>query len=506
MRSTSLTKWLAILVIALSNRAAAQPIVSSQLSTEERGSVQAIQPKKVSARVSTAGGTALFSDGKTYYPLTPVATQPVSVNSHPGKDGVCEQVDPEDRFFKVGRKISSQLPDQKGEKRFSNLPNTHSEKTPRPFSKRNQKSLEQGHRLAQVLSKKKRRFKNPTLERASHLSVATLKEDRIISRKAKEDFETLEKPYQDLAPKEFQRVFQRAEKSLNEALGDLAKDQTIEPAEKNRLQSLLFNARDKVTAAGAVLQEDLNQASGQNTNFLFGKRNHPFSASKGLSEIFGDKKPAPRTQEALVDRLALFHGLPKDQKKKVLSQLQLGQPLRVRGGGGTLGAVQFHNGEFFFKPSTQSSCGQFAHNILSQSLRSVSTLEFEAAWWFLQDGKIRRPPHWKSERVQVIHKIAQAFEQVRFRKLENLQTGDFLIYRNPFHPEGRILMIKSYDPRTFQSTVIEFDTKGRILREKPFSLVIQVKGYPGLYWRPGLFSLRLKPFHNPVCQYQIAQR
>ncbi|MBI3535839.1 MAG: hypothetical protein HY072_10195 [Deltaproteobacteria bacterium] len=323
-----------------------------------------------------------------------------------------------------------------------------------------------------------------------------------------EDDQNVSEPYRQIPFSALGKFLEQSKAGLNDLAQSL--DQTkegIESSEKFRFASLTQLAQEKTLLSLGAFQKEINQQSYLGATMAFKElfsppSGNPLSRTPELSEIFNN--PSLLKSENLVNRLILFHGLPKQEQDLLLKKLKLVEFLDLVLENGTKKKISLlHNGYFLGGGLTGTDCSLLASSALPVEMRKgkFTSLDFRAMWIYRRKGVLPMPPRYKKDRAELIKKVSKAFVPINVYAGEKPMVGDLLVYRLPWETSGHVFVVKSYDPKFLTAEVIEASQSAGTIRERVFALSTDPIEEKNRIIRAGLFNLRLKPKSNQVCQY-----
>lgn len=313
---------------------------------------------------------------------------------------------------------------------------------------------------------------------------AAARASRNAAQAAAEDQRTLSEAYRRMSPQEIGESMDRAYQSLIESSQLLS--------ELPYFRNLALNARDKAALAIESLRRRAPSASAFDQAFGSSGQQHD-----------------PQTDEGLVDRIVMLNGLKDPDKEKTFQKLKLSKEVELKAGkGGTKKVALLHNGPNGHQGSAAADqgsieCSEFVSSLLPAASRKTgfNSLDLRAMWIYRRTGSLPDPPNYLPSRASAVKKAADAFFPVDVYGGAGLRPGDLLVHRLPSDADGRVLLIKSYNPATRRAEVLESSPETGVLHEREFSLSSSNIGDPARELRPGLAALRLKPVSNAACRY-----
>ena len=323
------------------------------------------------------------------------------------------------------------------------------------------------------------------------------------------------KYYQDLPLPVYSEYLNRASNNLNQTVNVLSQAaQKDETGEITRFRNLYMNARDKAEIGSQIAQEDMKKAEA-NPFTAFGPILSPAGAlakTASLNDVFNAFDTAAKTakptssQDNLTNRILMLAGLPPDQQAQAMRQLRLAEPIRLTLPDGKYKSMTvLHNGYVWGGGKTGVDCSSFVSSLLpgNGSNSKYTTFDFWAMWFFLEKGRIPKPPFsFKGKREAEIRQASRAFTPVNLYNGEPLTVGDILVFRLASVAHGHIFIVRSYDDVTKTAHVIEAaQSKGTIV-ERQLPLSFELPSTKERVIRPGLWGLRLKQVDNSVCKFR----
>lgn len=343
---------------------------------------------------------------------------------------------------------------------------------------------------------------------------AAIDRRKSIAEAAKYDQKKVSTPYTSLSIEKLGEYFKRAEVNIAQNVKTLENAVDGLEGERPRFTNLYQNALGKVEAAQEILAEQqqnqqlaavlpfenlLNPSAGDN----------PLARTKALADIFSglDGTNTANTNDALIDRMLMFSGLPKEEQGRIFASLRLAENRELKLKDGTRAQLPvLHNGYIFGAGSSSMDCSSFVSSILPDEARKgqFTTLDFRAMYDYLKTGRMPTPPQWKEDRAKLVRSAARSFVGLNLYAGERLQVGDLLVYRLPWMLAGHVFVIRKYDPKTQTAVVIDAAQSAGTVREREFRLSVSPAGAAIQHLRPGLFGLRLKTSDTTVCRYADA--
>lgn len=319
---------------------------------------------------------------------------------------------------------------------------------------------------------------------------------------------------QDLSLKEVPVYLGRAKDSLNTTLGALERAEQVAglpEMEQKRFRNVIQNARDKTDAALQVFEEEklaadnFAQQSPLKSLFQQTPLMNPFAKTESLAEIFSQtfdpkKKddPGASTNDGLVDRTAMLHSLPKEEREKLQQSLNnIEIPKAKLPDGKTVDIPLVHNGYFFGGGETGTDCSKFVTEALPPELRKLryTTLDFRMIWELSYNGAMPRPPIYELEREKTLRQIARSFQGLHLARGDTLRSGDLLVFRPLALNAGHVFLVKESYPKRGEVLVLEASQSAGTLRQRVFKLRM-----PDGLIKPGFFGLRLKGQETAQCR------
>ncbi|MGZ3697218.1 MAG: hypothetical protein ACXWPM_10395 [Bdellovibrionota bacterium] len=325
---------------------------------------------------------------------------------------------------------------------------------------------------------------------------------------AQSDQNLLSNQYVNAPLEQITESLSRTRESLQEYAGQLgsAVGGSLAQGDRARFQNLYMNAADKADFAlqGIQAQRAGEEALAQNSAFgsLFTGKGPNSSGTKiDPNGLFNAAQVGPATtNDALVNRLILFNGLPPDARQQLFNQLRLTENANLKLATGVQVNIPIlHNGYIF----GGLDCSSFVSSLLPADVRkgSFTTLDFRAMWVYRRTGVFPNPPSYSQDRGQLIKKVSDSFIPINIYVGERLEIGDLLVYRLSDSPIGHVFIVKNFNPATMMADVIEASQSAGSIRSRDLNLA--VKQQDGSWqMRVGLLALRLKPVSNRGCSYK----
>jgi len=318
------------------------------------------------------------------------------------------------------------------------------------------------------------------------------------------DYQTLQDTYRRIPKQELGNRFQRAQQELDRMAGDFqaftqgGQGQEISLADQTQYRNAILNARDKARIAKELL--NLGEAQGGGAGSADGS--NPLAQTKDLEELFSNGSGATAS-DSLADRLLMLAGLPEDLRAKVFSKLRLKDRHTLKLPDGRSKKLAVLRNDSGREQKQALDCAKFVASALSAESRKwqFTTLDLKSIWYKARTGRLPVPPKWGKGRAELIEKFADGFVPVDLYLGERPKAGDLLVYRVPAHPEGRVFIVREYNPETMVAKVLEANSQGALqTREVPLSfdppqLAVRLV-------RPGFVDLRLKATDNAACKYR----
>ncbi len=331
------------------------------------------------------------------------------------------------------------------------------------------------------------------------------------------DQTTLVKAYNDVPNEAIPSYLHRAKEALNDALSafDNTKSSELDRSEQIRFRNAFLNARDKVDFGLNEIQAEqerqrLADANSPFSGLLSGgaamtgfESPNPLARSQGLAEIFGAKLPVQNvaTADNLVNRLILFNGLPPQQQALTLRNIQFAEKFKFD----QKSVVILHNGYIFGGKGKATDCSKLASSVLPADVRKgrLTTLDMVTIWKYRHTGVFPFLPKYNpTSRIEFIKQMSSAYLAIDLRAKEPLWPGDFLIYALDNDPARHVFIVRSFNPKTLQSEVIEASQSAGTVRERSFNLSLDPIDAPRRFLRVGLYALRLRDTDNRACSFK----
>ncbi len=332
------------------------------------------------------------------------------------------------------------------------------------------------------------------------------------------DQQTLTNQFQSIPLTDLGASFQRASQTMQQQAEQLdsATGGTLEPSERARFRNLLFNAADKASFGAQAVQDEKAQqkALDDNSPFgsLFAQNGAPGAtaspATKLLAEMLGvtsSGHPTPATtNDALVNRLVLFNGLPADQAAATFGKLRLAENARIKLPDGSEKTVPIlHNGYILGASATGMDCSSFVSSLLPADVRKgrFTTLDFQVMWTYRRSGTFPHPPVYTETRARDVRATADAFTPLNFYTGDEPAVGDLIVFRLANEPIGHVFIVQGYHPTTMTADVLEASQSAGTIRSRELPMSVSPLNAPVRKIRLGLFGLRLRPTSTKVCSY-----
>lgn len=206
----------------------------------------------------------------------------------------------------------------------------------------------------------------------------------------------------------------------------------------------------------------------------------------------------------MVDRLVMLNGLLEKEKQELIGRLALAEQVKVVMPDGTTRSIPLlHNGYVNLIGTSTLDCPTFVAATLSPKFRkmNLTTMDLRGVWSYRRTGELPKGVRWGKGRADIIKKVAHGFEAVDLYLGEKPQPGDLLVHRIPAKPNGKVLIVKSYDDNQMIAHVAEPSSDGTRLIEYDFPLASENANGTNKSLRPGLANLRLLPTDNSACKY-----
>lgn len=330
----------------------------------------------------------------------------------------------------------------------------------------------------------------------------------------RDDQSLVSKSYEQLSQTKFSDSLTRAMDRLTGAIDTMRLTRTgMSPGDLTRFQNLFSNARDQTQSALSVLaqeqtEESLNQIAAFK-GFLDPTKANPLGRTQGLQEIFG-KTPLldrPGSQEALLQRLIMYEGLPDQEKDEIRKRLNFIETPELELSNGSKVKLEYlHNGYVWGGGKTGQDCSQLASSTLPDGLNrsNFTSLEFYMMWKLIRQNKLPNPPELTSSREQLVRKASAGFQAINIYQRQKLLPGDILTFRIPSSPGGHVFIVRSFDAKTGLVKVIEAAQSAGTVRERDYSLYVTYRGQK--FIKPGFTALRMKSEDNTLCTIATAQK
>lgn len=348
---------------------------------------------------------------------------------------------------------------------------------------------------------------------------------------SQDDQKHVAEAYRSSSPSELQARLEQAHESLNEAANamDSPTLTALDPGDKARFKNMYLNAADKAQIAAQTLRASRTPAGlpalavpsenpltqflsqgAQNTSLPNALSTVKNMLGLGGSDVKSDSIPAKaNSNDGLVNRQILFHGLPQDQANQVAAKLHFAEPLQVPFGEGKTQAIKLlHNGYLFGSLKTGMDCSSFVSSLLPADVRKTkfTTLDFRVMWLYARTGTFPQEGQYSRERRELIKQTSSAFIPINLEMGDHLGPGDILVYRMPSVLDGHVFIVKQYHPESLTVDTIEASQSAGTLRERTVQLSVDPITAPVRFFRPGYFALRLKPVDNRACMYKETKK
>jgi hypothetical protein len=230
-----------------------------------------------------------------------------------------------------------------------------------------------------------------------------------------------------------------------------------------------------------------------------------------LGDLFGKKAGLqnPTSEDALAQRMALLNGLSDQKRAAALAELQLAEKRKLKLKNGKEKTIDIlHNGYIFGGGATSLDCSSFIGSLLPTEARKgrFTTWDLFSMYIYLRVKELPDPPKWEKKKSQWVKDMAKSFMPVNIYKHDKLMPGDLLVFRVFGINWGHVFLVKHFNPKTVDVTVIEAAQSAGTVRERVFPLSVDPYDAPVRYYRPGMFGLRLKSSQNTACRYDAARR
>lgn len=377
--------------------------------------------------------------------------------------------------------------------------------------------------LDQILNKVESREHD---SQAVQLIDAAIGRSKELKRAARGDDERVSQPYENLSLGEVGEYLDRAEKNLRQAADTLSQATSgFDASERQRFANTYRNAADLAETGRYAIADYQSNRSGESRSlferlFQSGKSNDENSVRNKIAQILGgpfgkDSDPsgsdplAANTEEALAQRAAKYFGLPDEDREGLLKRLALAEEVILNLKDGKKESLPIlHNGYIWGGGDSGLDCSSFVSSLLPTDVRRsrYTTYDFYAMFQFLKFGQMPRPPKWDPNRRKIIEQTAEGFLPVDLYKDEPLRVGDLLVFRPNFKHWGHVFLVRDFNYKNQTATVIEAAQSAGTIRERFFKITVQHPKTKALYYRPGIFALRLKQTEHTTCQYDASAR
>jgi len=332
------------------------------------------------------------------------------------------------------------------------------------------------------------------LARGNELSDSALKKSQQLKNAEESDRKILDQQYNDVSKSELESRLKRAESELGRMskLLDQGRVSDISQADQAQLRNTLLNAADKARIAQTLLNEP------QNGN----PKTNPLFSNDKMRELFSKLN---REQDSVIDRLLLFNGLLERERDALLQRLFLAENVRVALPNGQSKLIPLlHNGYLNATGKSDLDCPTFVAATLSPKFRkaNLTTMDLRGIWSLSRTGELPEGVKWGKGREEILRKVSRGFEAIDLYIGEFPEPGDLLVHRIPWQPNGRVLIVKSYDPKRMVAQVAEPSADGTRLIEFSFPLSLDPADKDFRKIRPGLANLRLLAEDNGACRYK----
>jgi hypothetical protein len=249
-----------------------------------------------------------------------------------------------------------------------------------------------------------------------------------------------------------------------------------------------MNALDKAQAGAEALAREAGKGVDPSS---------PFGRVQSLVDLFPPLAQGPgraATQDALVDRVIFYSGLPEEERKRLAARLKLAAESVFTGKDGRRRKLLLLHGGSMSVGQSGIECSKFVSHALPADLRrgSFTTLDFRLIYELRKLGKFPRPPEIPAERERLLREVSRTFVPVDIYEGERLQVGDLLVFRLPWLTIGHVFVVRDYNPVTMRVEALEAIQGSGIVREREFPMSLSPMNAPRRYVRPGFLALRLK--------------
>ena len=335
---------------------------------------------------------------------------------------------------------------------------------------------------------------------------------------ASDDQRVLSSFYRTQSPEGLADNLARAQNSSSQAASVLenATSSSMDPSERARFGNYFLNARDKAQLGLDSLrdtQQDANPAATDSpfTGLLGPKDSNPLAKSATLANIFGPQTSAASaaTPDSLVNRIVMLGGLPDEQRAQALPRLKLvDSPIFTLAGGAQVSLELLHNGPPVGSPpgagSRKISCYSLVSSALPADVRrgSFTALDYRVIWTYDRTQVFPDPPLYTPERAKQIKNTASAFIPIDPYSGEMPASGDLLVIQQGSEPNGKVMLIRGYDPAVLRADVGEVLQSGGPILYHSVELSRDPASAEHRALMPGLWVLRVRPVSNSACSYE----